>query len=162
MLRGAFVALHVLSTQSVKPSAWAPLEAGSPAGILAQHPDPLAALSSGERPAVIIRGALSKSELSNVLARLSPPSGARTVGRRHANMHQARQAHELWLNKGGHKKLNYSSIGADLHSLISVPGTLSRMASLYRDLYARLGISGPVRQLLSNRVPDILHLILRL
>ena len=41
--------------------AWKPLEGSSPAAILAQNPDPLAALQRGEIPAIVLRNAAARN-----------------------------------------------------------------------------------------------------
>ena len=51
-------------------ATWTPLESDSASGLLAINPDPLGALSRGEVPAVIIRGALPDRERQQVLERL--------------------------------------------------------------------------------------------
>ena len=123
-------------TQARGGAAWAPLEGRSVAELLAQHPDPLRALSRGEVPAVILRGVLGPTERQALLTRL--------VGKGAA-------AGKYWtrsLTKTAPQRPLYADIGANLASHLNKgrpPAEYTRAVAHFLGLYERLGLLHPVR-----------------
>ena len=80
---------------------WQPLEARSAAEIVAQHPDPLDALSKGVFPAIILRGQMQKIEVATALQRLNEGRAERTPS---LPWHEGRAC-------------NYGTLGVDMHAV---------------------------------------------
>ena len=121
--------------------AWQVLEGSSVAELLAQNSDPLRALSTGEIPAIILRGALDASVAAAVSQRL---------------LMNDQQSLGLFERPGDRKKmarglLNFGGFGVMLSRTISAkPSKITEDAARYRRLFEQHQLMQPVDTLRRN------------
>ena len=114
--------------------AWQVLEGSSVAELLAQNSDPLRALSTGEIPAIILRGALDASVAAAVSQRL---------------LMNDQQSLGLFERPGDRKKmarglLNFGGFGVMLSRTISAkPSKITEDAARYRRLFEQHQLMQP-------------------
>ena len=118
---------------------WQPLEARSAAEIVAQHPDPLDALSKGVFPAIILRGQMQKIEVATALQRLNEGRAERTPS---LPWHEGRAC-------------NYGTLGVDMQSALRWqqakkphgPGVFAEVSENLTRAFLRAGLERPIAAL---------------